>query len=380
MQAASTRTVPLRAVGLSFLAVAGVCGAMVLWPDALLEEQLLASVLALIPAFLLAYYRGWARVSVLLGIGMITLAILRVLATFVGEPFGTFPLVLLLVAPYVAIALGAGWFGEVRRSAAHLRATQLQLIQSEKLESMGRLAAGVAHEVKNPLMTILTCVKVLARRLPDADPATRQLLKDMIDAVSRADTIIGGLLSYSRQQELSPAPVDVNTTIERSLLLLKHDLDRRHIAIVKELDASLPPLDLDEFKMQQVFIDLITNALHAMGEQGTLTLRTLRAAPGAAGRRAQAGGASAGAVVVEIDDTGPGIPDPLLHKVFDPFFTTKPTGVGTGLGLSVSKQIVEMHGGTIGIANRAAGGARVTLGFGAGRREQAYAEAASAAG
>ena len=148
---------------------------------------------------------------------------------------------------------------------------------------------------------------------------------------------------------------------------------------LKELDPSLPPLELDEFKIQQVFIDLITNALHAMDGQGTLTLRTLRGAP-TAGRREPSDSGSAGAVVVEIDDTGPGIPEPLLRKVFDPFFTTKPTGVGTGLGLSVSKQIVEMHGGTIGISNRAAGGARVTLGFRMGRREQEYAEAASAVG
>src|SRR5690349_15873325 len=176
---------------------------------------------------------------------MATLTVLRLLAIFVGETFGTFPLVLILVAPYVAIALGAGWFGEVRRSAAHLRSTQLQLIQSEKLESMGRLAAGVAHEVKNPLMTILTAVKVLAKRVPDADPAGRQLVQDIIEAVGRADTIVGGLLSYSRQQELSPAPVDLNATLERSLVLVKHDLDQRRIAIVKELDASLPRLDLD---------------------------------------------------------------------------------------------------------------------------------------
>lgn len=380
MQGTAKRTVPLRGLGLSLLAVAGAGVAVALWPEALLQEQLLASVLALVPAFLLAYYRGWARVSVLLGIGMATLTVLRLLAIFVGEPFGTFPLVLILVAPYVAIALGAGWFGEVRRSAAHLRSTQLQLIQSEKLESMGRLAAGVAHEVKNPLMTILTAVKVLAKRVPDADTAGRQLVQDIIEAVGRADTIVGGLLSYSRQQELSPAPVDLNATLERSLVLVKHDLDQRRISIVKELDASLPRLDLDEIKIQQVFIDLITNALHAMGERGTLTLRTLRARPTAAGRRRLSGAPAGGSVVVEIDDTGPGIPEPLLRKVFDPFFTTKPTGVGTGLGLSVSRQIVEMHGGTIGIANRETGGARVTLGFGVARREQEYAEAAGAAG
>ena len=363
MQVASRRSVPLRALALSLLATAGAFGALILWPQALLDEQLLASVLALIPAFLLAYYRGWARVSVLLGVGMATMTVLRLLALFVGQPFGTFPLVLVLVAPYVAIALGAGWFGEVRRSAAHLRTTQLQLIQSEKLESMGRLAAGVAHEVKNPLMTILTGVKVLSKRLPDQDAATQQLLRDMTDAVSRADTIIAGLLSYSREQELTAAPADVNEALERSLVLVKHDLDQRRITVVKDLDRSLPSVKLDQFKIQQVFIDLFTNALHAMGEQGTLTLRTLL---GPVERPSDGSNTPAGGrrVVVEIDDTGSGVPETVLAKVFDPFFTTKPTGVGTGLGLSVSRQIVEMHGGTIGLANRAGGGARVTLTFG----------------
>ena len=363
----SVQSVPLRALIVSSMALIAALGASALWPEALLNQQILASVLALIPAFLLAYYRKWAGVSVLLALGMVALSALHLYSMYFGVSFGTSPLVLLLVAPYVAIALGAGWFGEIRHSAAELRSTQLQLIQSEKLESMGRLAAGVAHEVKNPLMTILTGVKILSKRMTDADESTRRLLQDMVDAVGRADTIIGGLLSYSRQHELRAAPVDLNATIEQSLLLVKHELDQRRIAVVRDLDVSLPWLELDEFKIQQVFIDLFTNALQAIGEGGELTIRTF---PTTAARSKHVGRRKTdrhkpgeSAAVVQIEDTGPGIPVALLEKVFDPFFTTKPTGFGTGLGLSVSRQIVEMHGGTITVGNRDVGGARVTMTF-----------------
>jgi signal transduction histidine kinase len=364
---APVHSVPLRALTLSLIALAGALVVSLMWPDVLLDQQVAASVLALIPAFLLAHYRRWAAVSVLLGVGMGTLGVLHLLRFFLGVPFGTFPLVLILVAPYVAIALGAGWFGEIRRSTANLRATQLQLIQAEKLESIGRLAAGVAHEVKNPLMTILTGIKVLSRQMREADEPTRRLLQDMVDAVNRADTIIGGLLSYSRQHELELAPVDINATIERTLRLIKHELDTKRIAVVKELNPSLPPVALDAPKVQQVFINLFTNAVQAMGEEGVLTLRTFPTTivrtKGAAHRETEPFKPGESAVVIQVDDTGPGIAANHLGKVFDPFFTTKPNGVGTGLGLSVARQILDMHGATIDIANGDVAGARVTIMF-----------------
>lgn len=363
----SVQSVPVRALTLSLMAMTVAFGASELWPEALLNQQILASVLALIPAFLLAHYRGWVTVSVLLGGGMVILCVIHLSALFLGVLVGTSPVILLVVAPYLAIALGAGWFGEVRRYEAELRATQLQLIQSEKLESLGRLAAGVAHEVKNPLMTILTGVKVLSKRMTDADEPTRILLQDMADAVERADKIIGGLLNYSRQRGLDAALVDLNATVEQSLLLVKHELEKRRIAVVEDLDRSLPMLKLDEFKIQQVFINLFTNALHAMGHDGVLTLRTslerLARRRDVGYRKTDRYKPGECVAMVRIDDTGPGIPAEYLGKVFDPFFTTKPTGVGTGLGLSVSRQIVEMHGGTVEISNRDVGGARVTMMF-----------------
>ena len=273
-------------------------------------------------------------------------------------------LILFVVAPYISIALGAGWFGEVRRYQAELRATQLQLIQSEKLDSVGRMAAGVAHEVKNPLMMILTGIKVLAKRVPATDDQTRLLLQDMEEAVERADRIIGGLLNYSRDRDLDLALANLNDTIERSAMLVKHDLENAHITLVSNLEPGLPKLQLDEFKMQQVFVNLVTNAIHAIERDGEIRMTTAlekMTRDALVGRNTDRFTLGERVVVVRIEDSGPGIPEEYLEKIFDPFFSTKPTGRGTGLGLSVSQQIVEMHGGTVDVGNRDSGGARVTI-------------------
>ena len=358
--------VPIKALGLSVLAMTAAVIAAYLWPEVLGEREVLASILAVFPALLVAHYRGWRLVSILLAVGIVGLCFLHFTELFVGTMFHS-SLVLFVVTPYIAIALGAGWFGEVRRYQTELQSTQLQLIQSEKLDSLGRMAAGIAHEVKNPLMMLLTGVKILSKRLGDADEETRVLLQDMTDAVQRADRIIGGLLSYSRNRDLDTAIVDLNATIEQSLVLVKHEIDKRHIRVVKELAESLPPVTLDEFKIQQVFVNLITNALHAMGDEGEICLRTgvetMTRGNGIGYRATDHFAPGERVVVAHIEDSGPGIPDEHLQRVFDPFFTTKPTGVGTGLGLSVSRQIVEMHGGTIDIGNRETGGARVTTIF-----------------
>jgi signal transduction histidine kinase len=361
----SSPSVPVRALTLSFLAMAAAVGASILWPDALLDQEVLAGGLALIPALLLAHYRGWPIVTVLLGIGLIALIGMHLTPLFVGVTLRGPFLILFVVAPYIAIALGAGWFGEVRRYQAELRATQLQLIQSEKLDSVGRMAAGVAHEVKNPLMMILTGIKVLSKRLPDADDQTRLLLHDMEEAVERADRIIAGLLNYARDRDLDVALTDVNDTIERSAMLVKHDLENAHITLTSRLQPGLPKLQLDEFKMQQVFVNLVTNAIHAIERDGevviTTTLEKMTRGTLVGHRRTDRFVRGERVVVVRIEDSGPGIPADHLEKIFDPFFTTKPTGRGTGLGLSVSQQIVEMHGGIIEVGNRETGGARVTI-------------------
>lgn len=375
---------PLRALTISLVALAAAVGAAVVSPEALLDQEALASGLALIPALLLAHYRRWTIISSLLGAGLVALTIVHLLPSLFGPFFqGTFP-TLFIVAPYIAIALSVGWFGEVRRYQTELKATQLQLIQSEKLDSIGRMAAGIAHEVKNPLMMILTGTKILSKRLTGADESTRQLLQDMMDAVARADRIIGGLLSYSRDRGVDLAATDLNATVDTSLLLMKHELGKVQIAVIKNLDTSVPLLNLDEFKMQQVFINLLTNAIHAIGRDGEISvstsLETLAAGPHVDSHRSNGHTPGERVAVVRIEDSGPGIPKEHVEKLFDPFFTTKPVGRGTGLGLPVCRQIVEMHGGTIHIGNREGGGARATVTLKLKQAEDEDEKAADSAG
>jgi signal transduction histidine kinase len=363
---ASSQPVPLRALTMSFMAMAGAVVAAYYWPDSLIESEVLAGGLALVPALLLAQHRQWPNVSILLAAGLVVLCAVHVSTLYVGSYFTGGFLVLFVVTPYIAIALGAGWFGEVRRYKAELLAAQLQLIQSEKLDSLGRMAAGIAHEVKNPLMVILTGVKILSKR-PDTDEQTRALIQDMANAVGRADKIIGGLLSYSRDTGLDLSSADLNAVVCSSLRLVKHDLDRARTTVAVDLDTTIPKLNLDEFKVQQVLVNILNNALHATGEDSEILvrtcLRTLRRGPNVGDRKTDRYRPGERVAVIEVDDSGPGIKDADLKKLFDPFFTTKPTGVGTGLGLSISRQIVDLHGGSIDIGNRDAGGARVTITF-----------------
>lgn len=161
---------------------------------------------------------------------------------------------------------------------------------------------------------------------------------------------------------------DLNSIVEQSVRLVKHQSVRSQITISKELGTDLPPIMLDRFKIQQVLVNIVTNAIHATPPGGTITARTslhpltlISNRPGDPNTDSWNTGERA--VFVEVEDTGTGIPEDKLSKVFDPFFTTKPTGKGTGLGLSVSRQIVEMHGGSIDIRNRDEGGVKVTIVF-----------------
>ena len=373
--------VPPRALAISAGALTVSIAGALLFPQGFAEYGFLAWLLPMIPAFLLCYYRGWTRLMVMLAAAMALLAVGYVVAALLGTTLPEWPSIAFVIAAYIGIALGAGWFREVRvavdqRTAAErelrqayldlrkshtdLQLVQWKLIETERLEAVGQLAAGVAHEVKNPLMTLLTGVHYLMQHVPPTDGNVRTLLEDMHEAVKRADAVIMGLLDFSAPRQLALAPADLNAVVQRSTGMVKHEMTKARLTLDLDLSADLPPLALDVFKLQQVLVNVLTNAAHATPPGGRITVRTYRR-----GVQLVSDGLETGdeVIVLEVDDSGSGIPEEALGKLFDPFFTTKPTGQGTGLGLAVSRQIVEMHGGSISIGNRPEGGARVTIAF-----------------
>ncbi|MFQ5930715.1 MAG: nitrogen regulation protein NR(II), partial [Acidobacteriota bacterium] len=263
---------------------------------------------------------------------------------------------------------------ELKESHEELKATQLKLIQAEKLESIGTLAAGVAHEVKNPLGIILMGIEYLSKYHVNCDEDTAILLEDMDNAARRADSVIKGLLDFSSSSKLRVNNEDLNSVMEQSLLLVKYELGRQHVTLVKEFSEDPCVVRLDKNQIEQVLVNIFMNAIHAMPHGGKLAVRTYAKQLTEVGhnegfRNAAHFRTGETVVVAEIEDTGTGIPEDQLTKIFDPFFTTKPTGEGTGLGLTVTSKIIELHAGVLDIRNRKEGGVRVTIMFKAESRQ-----------
>lgn len=255
----------------------------------------------------------------------------------------------------------------LQASHAELEHAQMQLIQAAKMECIGTLAAGVAHEVKNPLQTILTGLDYLQGLLPEPAEGIALALSDMRDAVRRADTIVRELLQLSAQTGFEFKDEDLNAVVTRSLSLLNSELLAAQVEVVRGLAPSLPPVRMDARKMEQVLLNLFINAIQATTPPGILSVRTRS---GCLGEDLQLNGRIAGQfrrgerlVVAEVQDSGPGVAPEHLARVFDPFFTTKPVGQGTGLGLAVVKKIMDLHQGALEIRNVPEGGAVVTLAF-----------------
>ena len=250
---------------------------------------------------------------------------------------------------------------ELHRAHEETKAAQLQLVQAAKLESIGRLAAGVAHEVKNPLAVILFAIDYLKDSVDARDPNVATALADAREAVVRADGVIRALVDFSAGAELKPSLEDVNDVLQKALLLVRHATTRAHVLVGEDFESGLPPAMLDRNKIEQVIVNLMINAIDAMPGGGRLTVRTRQerlkeAGPVTGARKRDGSRAGTGVIVVEIEDTGTGIPEAAQTRIFDPFFTTKPPGKGSGLGLAVCKSIVALHGGTIGVANKEGGG------------------------
>ncbi len=246
---------------------------------------------------------------------------------------------------------------KLQQSLDDLQQAQMQLIQKAKMETVGRLAAGVAHEVKNPLAIIQLGVDFLANQLKD-NRILHETVMDMEDAVQRADHVIKGLLDFSRTEQLDLKETDINTLVEDSLLLVRHELNSRHIKVERIQSAdNIPGLMLDTNKLKQVFINLFMNAAHAMQEGGSITISDslhklsdsdLHSCNVSADKPV-AGDLT---VMLRIADSGTGIMEEAAARLFDPFFTTKPVGSGTGLGLSVTRKILALHNALITLRNR----------------------------
>ena len=226
-------------------------------------------------------------------------------------------------------------------SIENLQRLQAQLVQTEKLVSLGQLAAGAAHEINNPLTAILGFSDLLADdpTLPEKSRVTASKIRDQ---ARRTKTLVQNLLSFARQVPAERSLLDINTVVNKAMELRALDLRSTTSRVEMQLESVLPGVRGDGNQLMQVFFNIISNALDAMGsmEGGVLTIKTLR---------------DRSSVVVLLADNGPGIKDP--HRVFDPFYTTKPVGKGTGLGLSICFGIVQEHGGKILCYNGQRGGA-----------------------
>lgn len=235
----------------------------------------------------------------------------------------------------------------VEERTRELRETQGFLIQSEKLASLGKMAAGVAHEINNPLTSILLNTHLMLEKL-DKHHDFYENLSLIADETSRCTEIVKGLLEFARQNPPQKVFTDINDLIERTAQLLDNQASFQNIHIVRDLDPSLPPVKLDKNKIQQVFWNLMLNAFEAMPKGGQLTVL---------GRLSN----DRRYVEVRFVDTGVGIPKENIHKLFDPFFTTKSSG--TGLGLAVTYGIIEQHDGKIEVKSEIGQGTVFTLSF-----------------
>jgi two-component system NtrC family sensor kinase len=229
-----------------------------------------------------------------------------------------------------------------------LKDTQEQLVQKEKLASVGQLAAGVAHEINNPLGSVLLYADILRKETPDENMQQQEDLEMIIREATRCKTIVNDLLNFSRQNEVMAQETDLNQLLtEMAEEAGKQDLYQQ-IDIVTNLDPDLPHIQADPLQLRQVFINLMSNAAEAMPGGGTLTLGTGK-------------GPSSGLVTVEVQDTGVGISEENMKKIFTPFFTTKPIGKGTGLGLAIIYGIVKMHRGQISLQSQPGKGTKFTI-------------------
>jgi PAS domain S-box-containing protein len=266
--------------------------------------------------------------------------------------------------------LHLGEFIERKQAEEALHQAQARLAQVARFETIGTLAACVAHDVKNPLQVILGGLDLLSGRLASPDEVLATTLSDMREAVTCANTIMSELRAISSPRDTQMTLEDLNTLVQHALHLVRKELEAAKVAVETRLAGDLPRVLVERCRLYHVFINLFINAKQAMPQGGTLTVSTraatgkeLHGRPGPVWRLFPP---AQSLLLVEIQDTGAGIKKEDLPKIFDLFFTTKPPGEGTGLGLPIVKRIIESHGGALDIGNAPSGGVLATVIFQAG--------------
>lgn len=237
------------------------------------------------------------------------------------------------------------------RMVRNLSRVQNELVRSEKLISLGRLSAGVAHEVRNPLNAMKGAIVYMKRRRPD-DPLIEEYTGLVLDEIDRLSRFVTEFLYFAKQSPPLTVPTNLNRLILATLHRFQELAEEKEITFASNLDFKLPEMELDPHQIERVLINLILNAVEAMPDGGTITFSTLFL-------KADTNGKKTGRVRIVVHDNGLGIPEDRLPYIFDPFFTSKETG--TGLGLPLSLGIIEYHGGTINLSSREGRGATVTL-------------------
>lgn len=238
---------------------------------------------------------------------------------------------------------------EMQKIEENLEQTHKMLLQSEKMAGLGRLAAGVAHEINNPMSGIMLYANLIEEELDDEHPSIRDL-QTIIHEAERCKVIVADLLEFSHQTTYEMEPVDLNEVVQKTFTILQHQPLFQNIAINMDLAKDLPPIYGNAIRLNQVVMNIIVNGAQAMDGRGDLTISSRTR-----------GNQDVNEIV--ISDTGAGIEQKLLEKIFDPFFTTKATGEGTGLGLSVSYAIVKEHKGSIRVTSSTEEGTTFTLKF-----------------
>ncbi len=228
-----------------------------------------------------------------------------------------------------------------------LHRTQEELLNKEKLASMGQLAAGIAHQINNPLGSILLFADTLHREAGEED-RRREDLKMIVQETLRCKKIVSDLLNFARQQDVLAQECDVHDILQQAISSVSHQQGFAQVQIVQNFASDLPHIQADPFQLVQVFVNLLNNSTEAMPQGGTVTIETRRT------HHQQA-------VEIAVTDTGGGIPEENLGKLFNPFFTTKPLGKGTGLGLSIVYGIIKMHRGQIFVKSQLGKGATFTI-------------------